>query len=83
MKRYGYLCDGRVYDFAGGREGAQKVLRVYKVTDKNGVELLCRLDEGKKWWYPVDGSAPIRNMYLKGVEDVTEFWHGVCKESRV
>ena len=53
------------------------------VRHKNGVERLCRLDEGKKWWYPVDGSAPIRNRYLKGVEDVTEFWHRVCKESRV
>lgn len=49
-----------------------RVDRVYRLTTRDGVEALCRRDRTTgKWWWPVDGSAPIRNKVVIRCEDVT------------
>lgn len=80
MKRYAVLWKRgqrrELFDSASAckyKSGrVERILRVYRVTDKEGFIKYCYIDSQKRWWYPIDGSEPFRNKLVKHAEDVTE-----------
>lgn len=76
MRRFAWLSRSGEYCDAERQFDGRRVPRVFLVQWHDGTARLCTLDESRRWWYPMDGGAPARNVKVKRVVDVSGIYYG-------
>jgi hypothetical protein len=76
MKRFAWLSRSGEYCDGERQADGVRVPRVFLVQWYDGRGGLYTLDESRRWWYPTDGGAPVKNARVRRFVDISEIYYG-------